>query len=189
MTLKRCIPKFTILKDFRCPEPVISSSAATFIKRCVVCFITDNQCRKMALNPLLRSFRTLTPCLGRVKTQRPSKSASHSFIYPQTTRSNCSTRPFLQMANYPAAGQMSSRFPVGLAFSSTTPKTVKQLPQRHMQRHKPLHFTVVFVCQCVRFGSLHASPCTPTHTFPHPDSFLLQAVAILNFACASTSQW
>jgi hypothetical protein len=106
--------------------------------------------RCVGTEPLLRCFQTLTSCLGRVKTQRPSKSASHSFIYLQTTLSSCSTRPFLRMASYQAAGQMSSRFLGGLASSSTTPKTVKQYPYRHMQRHKPPHFTVTFVCQCAR---------------------------------------
>jgi hypothetical protein len=119
--------------------------------------------------PLLRFFQTLTSCLGRVTTQRPSKSESHSFIYPQTTLSSCSTRPFLQMASYPADGQMSSRFLGGLASSSTTPKTVKQRPQRHMQRHKHPHFTVLFVCQCVRVfpRSMHPPASLSAQSLTH----------------------
>lgn len=70
MALKRCIPKFTILRDFRCLEPVILSSAATFIKRCGV----------WAVNRSCAAFRH-SPHASAGSKRKDHQRAHHTALY------------------------------------------------------------------------------------------------------------
>jgi hypothetical protein len=163
MALKRCIPKFTILKDFRCPEPVISSSAATFIKRCVVCFITDNQCRKMALNPLLRSFRTLTsPHASAGSKRKDHQRAHHTALYIRRQLGRTAVRA--RSSRWPTTQPLDKCHQDFPRAWRSVQQHQKRWVKQHPQRHKPPHFTVVFVCQCVRVLAHYMHPPVPLPT-------------------------